>query len=59
MEMFRGVSAWLHGVGAYPVGCFDFLRLADLYRFDFDSTMSMAMSNVSVRMVCVSDGWPG
>ena len=54
---FQGISGWLHGLGAYPVSFPIFWHLADLYRFRFDSSMSMSRPNASVQMLCMMDGW--
>ena len=52
------VSVWLCSAHVFEVSHFDFLRLADVYSFKFDASGSPSMFNVSVRVVCGSDGWP-
>ena len=52
------VSMWLCSAHAFEVSRFDFLHLADVYSFEFDASASPSMFNVSVRVVCGSDGWP-
>ena len=59
IQTFRVIPWWLHDSRASQVSHFDFFRLADVSRFEFDSSMSTSMPNVSVRMVWVSDGWLG
>ena len=54
--MFQNVAMWLHGAHAFKVCCFVFLRCIDLYRLEFDSAMSTAASNVSVRAICGTGG---
>ena len=41
---FQSVSMWLHRAGTYQVSHFDFMRLADLCRYNLDSSASMAGS---------------
>ena len=43
--LFQIVSRWLCRAGAYPVSRFDFLRLAGLYRLDFDGNVSTPGAN--------------
>ena len=40
------------------VSCSDFLCLADVYRFKFDSTVSMARPNISIWAVWALGGGP-
>ena len=56
---FRRVSTWLRKAHAFEVGLFDFLRLTNVYSFDFEFSTSTAPSNESIRMICVLDGWLG
>ena len=54
-----GVSlGWLRCMSAFQVSHFDFLQLADVYRCNFDSSMSTSTLNGSVRMVWTSEEWP-
>ena len=55
--LFWIILGWLHYAGMFQVSCFDFLRLADFYSFDLESSVSMAMPNVSIWTICMVDGW--
>ena len=58
VSTLSSVSVWLCGTHAFEVSRFDFLHLADVYSFEFDVSASPSTFNVSVRVVCRSDGWP-
>ena len=57
MLTFQSVSTWLHDSSASQVSHLDFWHLADLYRFGFDSSMSMLTLNSSIWMVWMLDEW--
>ena len=57
VRSFRRVFGWLRCVSTSMVSLFDFERLANVYRFRFDSSASMAASDESIRMFCGLDGW--
>ena len=43
ISMLWWVSRWLHDSGMSQVSGFDFLCIVDLYRFEFQSSASMAV----------------
>ena len=53
------ICRWLRHSGAYLVSHFDFLHLVNISRFNFESSVSMALSNGSIWTLYDSDGWPG
>ena len=55
---FRVVFGWLHYAGAFQVSCFDFLRLADIYSFNLESSASTSTFNGSIWTFCGLHGWP-
>ena len=59
VRTFRGVFGWLRCVSASMVSLFNFGRLANVYRFRFDSSMSTAASDESVQTFCGLDRWLG
>ena len=59
VRTFRGVFGWLHCVSASMVSLFDFGHLADVYRLDFESSMSTPRPNGSEWTLCMLDGWLG
>ena len=59
VRTFRGVFGWLCCVSVSMVSLFNFGRLANIYRFRFDSSASTVASDESVRTFCGLDGWLG
>ena len=55
IQVFRQVPMWLRNADAFWVSHFDFLRLADIYRYEFDSSVLPVMSNVSIQTFCGLD----
>ena len=58
IRTFGVIYGWLCGAHAFKVSHFDFLHLADVFSFDFDSSTSPSMPDVSEWMVYVVGGWP-
>ena len=56
--MFRNVAVWLRSAHVFEVCCFNFLHLADFYRFELEPSASTAPFNVSVRVLRMLDRWP-
>ena len=56
--MFQNVSAWLHDSRASQVSLFDFMHLADICSFKFESSVLTAPSNNSIWTVRGTDMWP-
>ena len=49
---------WLRSAHVFEVSRFDLLRLVDVYRFEFESSMSTVASDESIRTVWMLGGWP-
>ena len=56
IQTFWIISGWLHCASVLQVSCFDFYCLTDFRRYEFDSSASLSMPNVSVQAVWISDG---